>query len=102
MAASPSCAKSASLKAHMMPSQRGTLRVLVNMPSCQLSEDYNRLFESEQFGDVVFKLDDFELRAHKAILVARSPVFASMFEHEMVESIQSQVDVTDIDHESIP
>ncbi|KAH9363622.1 hypothetical protein HPB48_004143 [Haemaphysalis longicornis] len=72
---------------------------MVNVPTCHLSEDFNRLFESEQFGDVVFKLGDCELRAHKAILVARSPVFASMFEHEMVESIQSRVDVTDIDHE---
>ncbi|KAH9363620.1 hypothetical protein HPB48_004141 [Haemaphysalis longicornis] len=71
----------------------------VNVPSCHLSVDFNRLFESAPFGDVVFKLGDFELRAHKAILVTRSPVFASMFEHEMVESIQNKVRITDIDHE---
>ncbi|KAH9363619.1 hypothetical protein HPB48_004140 [Haemaphysalis longicornis] len=71
----------------------------VNVPSCQLSEDFNRLFESEQFGDVVFKIGDIELRAHKGILAARCTVFASMFEHEMAETIQSEVDITDIDHE---
>lgn len=71
----------------------------VNVPSSQLSEDYGRLLQSEQFGDVVFNLGDHQLRAHKNILVARCPVFASMFEHEMTESIMNRVDITDIDHE---
>jgi speckle-type POZ protein len=40
-----------------------------------------------------------EYYAHKAILAARSPVFAAMFEHEMEEKKQNRVEITDMDHE---
>ena len=42
-----------------------------------------------------------EFFAHKAILAARSPVFAKMFEHEMQESLSSQVELSDIDPEIV-
>ncbi|KAH9363621.1 hypothetical protein HPB48_004142 [Haemaphysalis longicornis] len=71
----------------------------INVPSCRLSEDYGMLFESEQFGDVVFIIGGYELHAHKGILVARCPVFASVFEHDMKERMQNRVDITDIDHD---
>ena len=38
---------------------------------------------------------------HKAILAARSPVFAKMFEHEMQESLTSRVELSDIDPEVV-
>lgn len=79
--------------------QNTASEVNVTVPSCQLSEDYGRLFQSEKFGDVVFNFGGCEVRAHKNILVARCPVFASMFEHEMTETIQNRVNITDIDHE---
>lgn len=47
------------------------IATVVNVPACQLSEDYGRLFQSERFGDVVLKIGDRELRAHKGIRVAR-------------------------------
>ncbi|KAH9382514.1 hypothetical protein HPB48_011331 [Haemaphysalis longicornis] len=71
----------------------------VNVPNCQLSEDYGMLFESGQLSDVVFVLDGRELRAHKPILVARCSVFASMFEHDMLENVLNKVDIKDIDHD---
>ena len=37
--------------------------------------------------------------AHKAVLAARSPVFAKMFEHDLQESANNIVTVTDIDPE---
>lgn len=40
-----------------------------------------------------------EFFAHKAILAARSPVFAAMFEHEMEEKKQNRVEITDMDPE---
>ncbi|KAH9375753.1 hypothetical protein HPB48_014637 [Haemaphysalis longicornis] len=86
-------------KAVTVSGQNTASEVDVTVPSVQLSEDLGRLLQSEQFGDVVFNLGGRELRAHKNILVARCPVFASMFEHEMTESIQNRVDITDIDHE---
>ena len=35
----------------------------------------------------------FSTQAHKAILAARSPVFAAMFEHEMEERKHNRVEV---------
>ena len=37
-----------------------------------------------------------EIKAHKLILASRSPVFAAMFEHELEESKQNRVVITDI------
>ena len=36
-------------------------------------------------------------RAHRAVLAARSPVFAAMFEHEMQESLEGKVHIDDVD-----
>lgn len=33
------------------------------------------------------------------LFLARSPVFAAMFEHEMEERKRNRVDITDVDHE---
>lgn len=38
-----------------------------------------------------------EYQAHKAVLAARSPVFAAMFEHEMEERKHNRVEITDVD-----
>lgn len=40
------------------------------------------LLHTEAYSDVVFSLDGTLLKAHKAILSARSPVFAQMFSPE--------------------
>ena len=41
--------------------------------------------------------DPVEFFAHKVILAARSPVFASMFEHNMQERSNSKVNLTDVE-----
>lgn len=69
------------------------------VPECRLSEDLSQLFESQKFSDVILTVGGKEFYAHKAILAARSPVFAAMFEHEMEEKKQNRVDITDMDHE---
>ncbi|VDM36143.1 unnamed protein product [Hydatigera taeniaeformis] len=38
-----------------------------------------------------------QFKAHKAILAARSPVFAAMFEHGMTESRANRVNITDVE-----
>ncbi|KAL5966630.1 BTB and MATH domain-containing protein 43, partial [Taenia solium] len=38
-----------------------------------------------------------QFKAHKAILAARSPVFAAMFEHGMAESRANRVNITDVE-----
>ncbi|KAH7979804.1 hypothetical protein HPB49_011115 [Dermacentor silvarum] len=69
------------------------------VPECRLSDDFGHLFESRKFSDVVMSANGREFYVHKAILAARSPVFAAMFEHEMQEKNQSRVEITDMDHE---
>ncbi|CAG2168212.1 unnamed protein product, partial [Oppiella nova] len=69
------------------------------VPECRLSDDLSILFESQKFSDVLLVVNGREYYAHKAILAARSPVFAAMFEHEMEEKKQNKVEITDMDHE---
>jgi len=73
--------------------------VLFKVPECRLSEDLSGLFESQKFSDVILCVGGKEFFVHKAILAARSPVFAAMFEHEMEEKKQNRVDITDMDPE---
>lgn len=64
-----------------------------------MSEDLGNLFDNERFSDVSLAVNGREFQAHKAILAARSPVFAAMFEHEMEERKQNRVAITDVDDE---
>ncbi|XP_021917438.1 speckle-type POZ protein B isoform X2 [Zootermopsis nevadensis] len=69
------------------------------VPECRLSDDLGLLFENQKFSDVTLSVSGREFQAHKAILAARSPVFAAMFEHEMEERKHNRVEITDVDHE---
>ncbi|XP_077544716.1 speckle-type POZ protein-like [Haemaphysalis longicornis] len=73
--------------------------VAVKVPACRLSQDFGLLLESRQSCDVVLKVEGREIRAHKLVLAARSPVFAAMFEHKMKESKLGRVEITDCDFE---
>lgn len=57
------------------PSEKKAIAV----PEGQLSTDLGQLFEDGKNSDVVLNVQGQEIRAHKAILSARSVVFASMF-----------------------
>ncbi len=46
------------------------------------------LFPQGTFSDVTLSVGATEFKAHKAILAARSPVFAAMFEHSMEEKLK--------------
>lgn len=74
-------------------------QVQFKVPECRLSDDLGQLFESQRFSDVTLSVGGREFQAHKALLAARSPVFAAMFEHEMEERKHNRVDITDVDHE---
>lgn len=77
--------------------QNNTIQFKV--PECKLNEDLLGLFESQKFSDVILSVSGREYYAHKAILAARSPVFAAMFEHEMEEKKQNRVEITDMEHD---
>ncbi|XP_036329811.1 protein roadkill-like [Rhagoletis pomonella] len=73
--------------------------IQIKIPKRHLSDDLAALFLNEKFSDVTLAVAGREFRAHKAILAARSAVFSAMFEHEMKEHKQNNVDIQDIDHE---
>ncbi|KAJ8668209.1 hypothetical protein QAD02_009872 [Eretmocerus hayati] len=65
-----------------------------------LSSDLADLLNASRLSDVtLITKDKQELKAHKAILGARSPVFASMFETDMIEQNQNIVRIEDFEHE---
>jgi len=68
-------------------------------PSLQgpdLMEDMQQLWESKSLSDVRLVVADQEFRAHRAVLAARSSVFASMFSTDMAEAQSSTVTVADV------
>lgn len=69
------------------------------VPEYKLFEDLSSLFENQEFSDITLSVSGKDLRVHKAILAARSSVFAAMFKHKMLESEQSKVVITDMTYE---
>ena len=61
-----------------------------------LKDDFSSLLQDEQFCDVTLVAGKKRIRVHKLILSARSPVFASMFQHEMMETTTNVVTIADI------
>ncbi|XP_015918406.1 uncharacterized protein [Parasteatoda tepidariorum] len=63
-----------------------------------LQEDLRNLFHNKHLSDVKLRVDGEIIEAHKTVLVARSPVFAVMFDHQEMEEARSGiVDIVDID-----
>lgn len=52
----------------------------------QLIEDYQKLLKEDSFADFTIKVGPKETRAHRAILAARSVVFAAMLTHDTGEA----------------
>jgi speckle-type POZ protein len=67
----------------------------------RLVEDYATLLERETTSDVHFIVQNQKIPAHKTILVARSPVFAAMFQNEMQEKSSNEVVVTDMEPDAL-
>ncbi|KAH9363683.1 hypothetical protein HPB48_017033 [Haemaphysalis longicornis] len=72
---------------------------LFDIPTSQVSRDYGKLLDSGMSCDVVFKVGGIKIGAHKVILAARCPVFASMFKHDMLENTTNEVEIPDIGSE---
>ena len=61
-----------------------------------LSQNLEKLFNNRTGTDVSFIIDGKEIKAHKWMLSARSPVFAAMVESGMKESVENRVEINDI------
>jgi len=61
-----------------------------------LTQNLEQLFSNRLGADVCFVTAGMEIKAHKAILSARSPVFAAMLRSGMKESVENRVEINDI------
>jgi speckle-type POZ protein len=68
----------------------------LKVPNCSVSEDLGRLLETPRFSDVTLCVEGKEFQVHQNILSARSPVFSAMFGHEMLESRERRVEISDL------
>lgn len=78
------------------PTQPPTSRIAPNAPSAASSNNATGSAGGVGGGFVVRTF-----KAHKAILAARSPVFAAMFEHAMEESRANRVEITDVEPDTL-
>ncbi|XP_018652522.1 hypothetical protein Smp_151050 [Schistosoma mansoni] len=75
----------------------------ITVPECNLHEDIGSFNNSSSTvngassSNVVLR----QFEAHKAILAARSPVFAAMFGHGMEESRANRVEITDMEPDTV-
>eukprot|EP00026_Physarum_polycephalum_P003335 Phypoly_transcript_03345.p1 GENE.Phypoly_transcript_03345~~Phypoly_transcript_03345.p1 ORF type:complete len:519 (+),score=59.20 Phypoly_transcript_03345:92-1648(+) len=62
-----------------------------------LIEDLQKMFDNLDFyPDIVFKVGEKTIRAHKCILSARCPYFNSLFKSSFQEATSSEINITDI------
>ncbi|TPP56080.1 Speckle-type POZ protein [Fasciola gigantica] len=107
-----SVASTTTSSTHASPTQSGQTASLLNGGSSERQNKSIKLTPSASpgAGDASqtavttasnggFILRQFE--AHKAILAARSPVFAAMFEHGMEESRANRVEITDMEPDTL-
>ena len=64
-----------------------------------LLNDLKLTLQSGKNSDVTIFLEQKEFRVHKFMLALRSPVFSAMFKHNMKESKQNIIEITDIDQD---
>ncbi|XP_057327410.1 speckle-type POZ protein-like [Microplitis mediator] len=74
-------------------------KVLSNIPKHQMAHDYTELYNSKISSDVIINVGEKEFQAHKIILMARSPVLAAIFSHEMIEKKDKKLTIRDISPE---
>ena len=95
------------------PSSKGTWRISIeieykhgsptgnppteNFSRIRLQDDLLALLKSSKNTDVTFCFEDRKITAHKAILLARAPYFANMFDSGMAEVSSNEVHVKDVE-----
>uniref|UniRef100_A0A8R1E097 BTB domain-containing protein n=1 Tax=Caenorhabditis japonica TaxID=281687 RepID=A0A8R1E097_CAEJA len=67
----------------------------------EVTKDLENLFRSGKHADFTLVVEGRELKAHRAILSARSPVFAAMLEPHTAEAQTSRVILKDIDYDVV-
>ena len=69
---------------------------MVQVPDPSLGRELSQLLESGAGADVTFKVEDEELKAHRIVLTARSPMFAALLNSPMREGEEGVVTFPDV------
>ncbi|XP_044576398.1 speckle-type POZ protein B-like [Cotesia glomerata] len=78
------------------PSNSSTDTLLCIPSKLPMTEDYKKVYSSKIASDIIINVCGKEFRAHKICLIARSPVLAAMFSHEMIEKKTNKIDIVDL------
>lgn len=70
-------------------------------PTEDLAADLRTLWESGQHSDIILRTGGVELRAHRLLLIARSPVFARMLASDMEEASTGVIRIEDVDPDTM-
>lgn len=62
----------------------------------QALDQFEALLDNQEVSDVKFVVDGKTIYANKTMLMARSSVFLAMFKHQMKESKENAIQITDI------
>lgn len=65
------------------------------------AQNFETMLFCERFSDVTLIVEEKEIKAHKIVLAARSPVFDAMFNSTMKENLESRVDIDDFSYDEI-
>ncbi|XP_051054990.1 speckle-type POZ protein-like [Phodopus roborovskii] len=69
----------------------------IQVPRCTMADDLGDLWEKSFFTDCCLVVAGQEFRAHKVILAARSPVFRTLFQHDLKESRTNRIEIHDLE-----
>ena len=67
-----------------------------NREDSDMTSDMTSLLEGGAYSDVTIRAGKETFKAHKAILITRSPVFRAMFKNDMVEATSNCVEIRDM------
>lgn len=70
--------------------------LLLQVPPPALGKELAALLDSSDHADVVFKVEDEEMKAQRVILAARSTIFEAMLNGEMREGREGIVHIKDV------
>nr|XP_042909606.1 speckle-type POZ protein [Parasteatoda tepidariorum] len=70
-------------------------------PTSSAQNEFRNILASKTYSDVTIRCKNDEFPAHKFVLKVRSPVFAAMFDQDMLENKTGVVDMTDIDGKTL-
>ncbi|XP_055952816.1 TD and POZ domain-containing protein 1-like isoform X1 [Argiope bruennichi] len=73
----------------------GKVNVSPGIEKSTILQDFEALYNSGLFSDVILCIGGREFNVHKAVLAARSPVFAAMFRNEMKENSENRIQIED-------